>query len=168
MNVLKISTYMHHGPSEYARFNFDRLINTEKIFSVLRKNFINQVVSDAISDKIELVVTTKNNLNQHKQLFKNKEIDITDHDIACSFDKLASYVDILIALKIFWKKEIGFCYYEDLSSHFNSITVLKNPYDNKKIITNYNEIEEKILKNYQPLYQKMLNKIEQNIGLSIY
>jgi hypothetical protein len=167
LNVLKLSTFMHHN-LENNHANIGRLINAEKIFSVLRKNFINQVASDAISNKIKLVVSNKNNLNQHKEIFKNKEISITDQDIADSFDKLARYVDILVALKIFWKKEINFCYYEDLSSYFNSITVVKNPYDNKTIITNYNEVEEKILKNYQLLYQKMLNRIEQTIGLSIY
>jgi hypothetical protein len=168
MDILKLPTFLHHTSSLLGTELFTNLINAKEIFSVLRKSFINQVASDTIGNKIAFVLSTNINISQNVEIFKNKNLTITDQEINDSFDKLTSYADILIGLKILWNKKINFCYFEDLSSYFNSISFLKNPYDAKKIITNYNEIEDLILKNYQPAYQKMVNRIDQLFGLSIH
>ncbi len=169
MNVIKISDYYHHTSLlQSGTEMFTNLTNSMEIFSVLRKSFVNQVTSDAIAYNIKLVVTKKEDVSQTAEIFKNKNLTLTDQDVRDSFNKIANYADLLISFKMVWNKKIKFCYYEDLSDYFNSITFIKNPYDAKTIITNYNKIEELVLQEYQPAYQKILNKIEQAIGLSIY
>jgi hypothetical protein len=176
-SIINISEHYHHDKvSQSDPTIFTNLTNSMEIFSVLRKSFVNQVTSDAIAFKIKLVLVSKDNteeetqrkFNKKAEIFKNKNLTLTEQDIQDSFDKIANYADMLISLKILWNKKIKFCYYEDLSDYFDSVNYIKNPYDAKTIITNYNEIKDVVLKEYQPAYQRIMNRIEQSIGLSIY
>jgi hypothetical protein len=176
-SIVNIPDYYHHTVLFQSGTEiFDILTSSKEIFAVLRKSFANQVTSDAIALKIKLIVVAKGNtkeetqhrLSEKAEIFKNKNFILTEQDIQHSFDKIASYADMLISLKMLWNKKIKFCYYEDQSDYFDSIKYVKNPYDANTIITNFKEINAVVSEEYQPAYQRIMDRIEQSVGLNIY
>lgn len=168
-NVLNLEHLVHHNDQLLDnKHRFNQLLETDTLCSVLRKDFYAQVCSVTIATQIQLVTTTLSTLTENASIFVGKVVHVTDDSINFTFDQIVHYVDILLALHLLWNKRIRFCYFEDLSPYFESLKTQKNPYITKDIITNYNDMKEKVNLEIQPIYSKILQKIESFVGVNIY
>lgn len=166
MDILDISAYMHHSDTLYTNHSqLKKLTDAKKIYSVMRYRFIDQVCSDAISNRYETINTVEKNLKHNINKIKKWEsFTIQDSDIQFSLQKLITYSDLLLGLNFFYNKKIEFCVLEDLQPWFDKISHKKNPYSHRDMIANYDEIYKKTQEIYQPMYDVIIKKFRQHFG----
>jgi hypothetical protein len=159
----------HHDDSLLIKNEFLKLINAERILSIMRKQFVDQVISDAISNRYGFMLTTSANFekNQQSALTWNP-FDLSESDYKFTLDKICSYVDLLLGIRMFYHKQIEFSLLEDLHEHFDKITHIKNPYQSQNIISNYLEAVDYCNHEYQPIYNQLLNKIQSVLGTTVH
>lgn len=168
-NVARVHDYLHHHDNLLERKEFSRIVNSERILSVLRKRFVDQVISDAISKKYGVMVTTNDTLEEHRRYVSTWEpLMLTDSDYKSSLEKICSYVDLLLGLRMFYHKQIEFSLLEDLRAHFDKIDYVKNPYRSQDVISNYFEAVNDCDQRYQPAYNQIINKLQCFFGASVY
>ena len=137
-----------------------KLSATAKLFAILRKNFFKFVIS-----RMAVKTTGKTMLSRSiSELEKNKQIvkelspiTITVEDFEQQFHSVAAFLDILIACKLVWQKDISFYYLEDLSWHFNNLKIFKNPYTDTDIVENYIQAVE-LGNEYQEWYDLLIKQ----------
>jgi len=159
--IVGVTEHQHH---DHDQKNWEdlilKLVNTSKLFAILRKNFLKFVIS-----RFAIKTTGKVMLSQSIDEFeKNKQIveqssplTITVEEFEQEFNTVATFLDILIGCKLVWQKDVAFYYLEDLLSHFNDLKILKNPYTDTDIVKNYTEAVE-LGTEYQEWYSILTNK----------
>ena len=161
---------IHHDNEiikDSARFN--RLINSKKILSILRRSFLDQVVSDAISNTYHIMITDSENLEHNQSIINGwKPFEVTEDDILDSFKKVIDYTDLLIGMNLFYNKKVEFSILENLKPHLGRIRIKKNPYQPRALISNYDQVVEECAKTYQPIYDKIIAKLENSFGVNLY
>lgn len=160
---------IHHDHDLIGRPMFSFLLNTGNIFSIVRKNILGQVLSDLVTDVYGPLVTTLENLEQHKQIVAQwKPIECRQQDFDASLAKVAGFADIALGLRYFYNKDIKLFFMERmLAEHSSKIKYLKNPYHYPEIISNYTEIVEKYNQQYQSVYNIVVSKLESVFGETI-
>jgi len=167
--ITGINNQLHHDDNLLITDKFLKLINAERVLSVLRKRFVDQVISDAIGNLYGVMVTTSANLEQHQQAVLTwKPFDLCDSDYKHTLEKICSYVDLLLGIRMLYHKQIEFSLLEDLHEHFDKIPYVKNPYKSQNIISNYSEAVDYCNREYQPIYNQLLNKIQSVLGTTLH
>lgn len=159
--------FLHHDHLSKS-LNFSKLMPYQYISSILRKCFHDYALSDTIGEIYGFVITTNDNLSDIQNTIESWQPIIFDesHARRC-WEKMTTFLDILLGLKIVYNKKINFYLMEDLKPYYHQIPILKNPYDKKKLILNYDESLE-ICEKYQPQYDNLITKIINMIGLTVY
>jgi hypothetical protein len=167
--VLDTKHFCHHDNNIIADHRFQRLITAEFIGAVARKSFLKYLLSVEIAKQRRLIITTVDSfkeIQQEVQMWQPIHIDKDACDQA--LDSFANYVDLLLALFYFYNKSINFSLLEDLSDHYDSIAVVKNPYHAPDLCSNYDWVAELCEKTYQPIYENILKKLQLLFGNNCY
>jgi hypothetical protein len=171
MAVLNLDNYTHHASQHGDNFlhseRFAQLTNASNIYSVLRQNLLDQVCSDIVNLRFGPVLTYADNLESNRKMFADQKLTGTKQHIDTSFVKLTGFVDYLLALRMFWHKPVHFFIMEDLAPHFGQIPIMKNPYDTRVLIDNYQWLQDVVTTEYQPVYQRMIRHIQNLCGKSL-
>ena len=167
--ITEVHDYLHHNDNLLLSDRFTTLIDTKKIISVLRKRFIDQVCSDAIGRTYGIVVSNKHNIVKNQQLTsKWKPIKLSTTDYQLTLEKICSYVDVLLDLKMFYNKHVEFSLLDNLQEHFDNIFFVKNPYRSQDIISNYSEAVAVCEQEYQPIYNQIITTLQRVFGTNLY
>lgn len=168
-DLLEIETHLHHNDDILTSPRFQTILSQRMIYSIMRKNFHEQAVSDAIArDKGGMMLTYPWTLDLMKTKVKTwSNITFTEEDALNTWLKMTSFADLLLGIRILYNKSIKFYFMENFQPYFNQTDVIKNPYNKKNLISNYQQSVD-ICKKYQPLYEQCINNIVQYIGLSVY
>ena len=168
-HVTGVSDFLHHNDHILLHDQFLRIINAEKVLSIVRKNFVDQVVSDAIGKKYGNLITTADTFESNQQYFANCEpLTISELDYRSTLEKLYNYADLLLGIKIFYNKQIEFSLLEDLHEHFDAIALVKNPYQVENIILNYSEVVGTCNQEYQHIYDQLIAKLQCIFGINLH
>jgi hypothetical protein len=168
-DVTGAHSYLHHDGDLLTGNNFLKVVNAKRVFSVLRKRFADQVFSDAISNRYGVMVTTNNNVKKNQQYISTWEpFALSELNYKHSLEKICSYADLLLGIRMFYHKQIEFSLLEDLREHFDKIDHVKNPYRAQDIISNYSQAVEQCNQEYQPIYDQLINKLQCSFGTTIY
>jgi hypothetical protein len=168
-DVTGIHNYLHHYDNLLKTNNFLKIINAKKILSVLRKRFVDQVISDAIARNYGVMQTTVFNFKKNQQYVSTwLPLILSKLDYVYSLEKLCSYADLLLGIRMFYHKHIEFSLFEDLHAHFDKINHIKNPYRSQDIISNYSEAVEHCDREYQPFYDQLVGKLQCSFGTAIH
>ena len=168
-DIINVREIMHHGDVMFAKDSVNTLINASIIYSTLRESFHSQVMSDVIANRYGVMLTTSANIEHNKRTVLSwTPVNVSDEDIYNSFKKIVSYADILLGMKSIFNKNIKFSIFEHLLQNYSNANFVKNPYLYEDVIANYGEVVSKCSDSYQPVYQKILNRIKQQIGTSVY
>jgi hypothetical protein len=170
LDITESTSFIHHGEQIiHSPDRWQKLVRASKIFSILRRSFIDQVCSDAIASRYGVVLTTESTLSSVQSSVQQWTcFRVTDEDIRSSLKKIRTYVDVLIGLNICFGKTIQFSFLEDLSHHFDKIQHRKNPYINQNLIVNYDELEIKCSQIYQTMYNEITQRVLNRFGRHIY
>ena len=169
-DITGVHNMLHHTKGDLlAEDQFLRLVNAKKILSVVRKTFIDQVVSDAINQRYGIMVTTKDNFDTNRQrVLEWSPITLSDADYKYTLTKFCNYADHILGLKIFYNKKIEFSFFEELHTHLDKITYIKNPYSARQIISNYQEAVDICQQEYQPSYNKIIAILQRMFNTQLY
>lgn len=161
--IINVKDIYHHDQSLTTE-GFDILVNSNKLFSILRKNFFKTVISRfGITTLGQVMLSNKNNIEQNKNVVKQcTPVNIGEETFIAEFNTIATFLDQLLGFKILWNKDISLFYLEELSPHFNKLKILKNPYEASDIISNYEQALE-FGEKYQKLYNLLLKIANLNI-----
>lgn len=169
MDITGIKNFLHHNNDLITQPNFQTLVNAKKIVGILRRNFIDQAMSDFIAKCHGVVLTTSINLAKTKKnIAQWNKNEFTYQDAIHSFEKIVSFADLLLGLEIVYNKKIEFSLLEDHRAHFLKIAHLKNPYHYPDLISNFDEAVNICSGVFQPIYDKIIEKITTRLGISIY
>jgi len=162
--VINVRNFYHHHDSRHldhlvSSNTFTKLTETARLFAILRKNFFKFTISRfAISALGSVMLSQADTIEQNKKIIKQPTPGKISADVfENEFNVVATFLDNLIGLKLLWQKDIVLYYLEDLSSHFNNIKSLKNPYEAQDIVKNYNEAVE-FGNKYQSWYNCLLER----------
>jgi hypothetical protein len=162
-------SFLYNSKNILVEDQFLKIINAKKILSVLRRRFADQLISDAIGNRYGVMLTVPGNLSINQQRALTWEpFEILTTDYKHTLEKLCSYTDLLLGIKMFYNKQIEFSLLEDLREHFSTITHVKNPYRSQDIISNYSEVIDVCDQEYQPMYNQIINKLQCVFGTTIY
>lgn len=168
-DITKTYNYTHHNESDMSKSEILRIVNAESILGIMRKQFVDQVVSDAISKKYGVMLSRLENINANREIVSKWEpFEINDMDYISTFEKMSSYADWLLGFKMFYNKQIEFSLLEELQEHFEKCSYMKNPYLSKKVISNYDQVVEICSQQYQPFYNQLIAKLQCMFGTSLY
>jgi len=169
-DVTGVRNYLHHDNDDLLTENdFLKVVNAKRVLSVLRKRFVDQVISDAISNRYGFMVTTNNNIKKNQQYVSTwKPFALSELDYKQSLEKICSYADLLLGIRMFYHKKIEFSLFENLREHFDKIDHVKNPYRSQDIISNYSQAVEQCNQEYQPIYDQLINKLQCSFGTTIH
>ena len=168
-NITGVDNYIHHNGNILKTSKFARLINAEKILSILRSRFIDQAASDLIANTYNCMLTTADNLKSNQILVSNwSPIEFTRQHYQDTLEKISSYADLVLGLKMFYNKQIKFSILENLHSHFDKTVYIKNPYRAQDIISNYSQAVEICNAEYQPTYDQLISKLQSACGTNLY
>lgn len=168
--VIGVETYYHHDNDVINDDNrFQQLIDAEFIGAVARKSFLKYLLSVEIARQHQLLTTTPQSLQYNQQLVKTWKGIHIDRD-ACDrlLTTFVNHVDLLLGLFYFYRKSVNFSFLEDLSEHYDSIDILKNPYHAPDLCVNYDAIAELCETQYQPIYENILKKLQLLFGSNCY
>ena len=161
--VLNVENY-HHDSNR-----FQQLIDAEFIGAVARKSFLKYLLSTEIARQHQLLLTTNDSLQTNQQLVKHwKSIHIGKDACDQLLTTFVNYVDLLLGLFYFYNKSVKFSFFEDLSDHYDSIKIIKNPYHAPDLCANYNAVAELCETTYQPIYENILKKLQLLFGSNCY
>lgn len=167
--ITDVHNYLHHNDNLLMSDQFTKLIDAKKIISVLRKKFIDQVCSDAIGQTYGIVVSDKHNIDKNCQIMsKWKPIKLSTTNYQYTLEKICSYTDLLLGVKMFYNKHVEFSLLDNLQEHFNNIFFVKNPYRSQDIISNYSESVAVCEKEYQPIYDQIITTLQRVFGTNLY
>lgn len=170
INQLPSTNYLHHNNEIIHKEEFQQIINSKKIYAVLRKSLLKQTLSDLVAKTIGYcMLTTKDNFDQNKDIVSGwAKIKFSEEDCLSSLIKIINYVDILLGLKYFYNKNIAFGLLEDLAHHYNQTTTyIKNPWEYDDLIENYTQAVE-ICEIYQSFYDSIINNVIKILGTSLF
>lgn len=168
-DITGVSNFLHHHDDLLISDQFSTLVNAKKILGILRKNFIDQVVSDAIGLRYGVMLTTKDNFeNNQQQASAWHPITLSESDYEHTLNKICNYADLILGLKIFYNKKIEFSLLEELHAHFGKISHVKNPYSADQIISNYQEAVDICQQEYQPIYNKIIAILQRMFNTQLY
>lgn len=168
-DITGVNDHLHHNGNLLASPNFSRLVNSNRIISILRESFVDQAISDLISRRYGFLLTTSENLERAKQQVNQwDKIEFKYQDAVDTLNKLLSYTDLLLGLRMFYNKQIEFSILENLHEYFDQIKHIKNPYHHGDMISNYEHAVELCDTLFQPMYDQILKKIQNQLGTSIY
>ena len=172
-NVLRditgVTNHLHNNDDLLMRDQFSTVVNAKKILTILRKRFIDQVVSGAVAEKYGIMLTTKNNLDKNQEQVSSwGEITLSESDYKNTLIRICNYADVVLGLKLLYNKKIEFSLLEDLHAHFDKISHVKNPYSAQQIICNYQEAVDTCQQDYQPIYNKIITTLERVLGTNLY
>lgn len=170
LDITKSTSFIHHGGQLIdSPQRWQKLLRASKIFSILRRSFIDQVCSDAIASRYGPVLTTESTLSLVQSSVQQwKCFRVTDEDIRSSLNKIRTYADVLLGLDVCFRKTIEFSFLEDLSHHYDKIQHRKNPYTHQNLIVNYDELEIKCLQIYQMMYDEITQRVSNRFGRHLY
>jgi hypothetical protein len=168
-DITGVTNCLHNIDDLLMQDQFSTVVNAKKILSILRKKFIDQVVSGAVAERYGIMLTTKNNFNENQEQVSSwSEITLSDSDYRNTLSSICNYADLLLGLKIFYNKKIEFSFLEDLHAHFDKISHVKNPYSAQQIISNYQEAVDTCQQDYQPIYNRIITILERVLGTNMY
>ena len=161
--------YIHHNGDIIQNENFQMLTESSTIYAVLRRNFLQQTLSDLVADRQNMfMLTTKKTMESNKTIAKNwQSIEFDSKDCFNSLSKIIDYVDFLLGLKYYYNKKIVFTLYEDLEHHYDLVNHVKNPIDYKKLISNFHQAEIECNR-YQKFYDSIINNLISTLGISLF
>lgn len=170
-DIAGVDKHLHHDQNvlqDPERLGL--LVNSKKILAVLRRQLIDQVVSDAIGQRYGMMVTDSNNYQKNQtSVYGWNTIEITEQDIRSTFKKIINYADILMGFHLFYNKKIQFSIMEDISKiHGGKIKHKKNPYHHSEMVDNYDQIVDRCEKRYQPIYDKIISRLSSMFGTYLY
>ena len=167
--ITDVHNYLHHNNNLVMSDKFTKLIDAKKIISVLRKKFIDQVCSDAIGQTYGIVISNKHNIDKKRQIMSKWEpIKLSTTNYQSTLDKICSYTDLLLGVKMFYNKHVEFSLLDNLQEHFNNIFFVKNPYQSQDIISNYSESVAVCEQEYQPIYDQIITTLQRVFGTNLY
>lgn len=167
---LPLTNYLHHDNEIIHKEKFQKIINSKKIYAVLRKSLLKQTLSDLVAKTVgHYMLTTKDNVEQHKKIVSRwNKIQFSEEDCLVSLTRIMNYVDILLGLRYFYDKNIVFGLLEDLSHHYDQTTTyIKNPWEYNDLIENYTQAVE-ICETYQLFYNSIINNATKILGTSLF
>jgi hypothetical protein len=167
--VTRIDTYFHHDNDLLTNQNWQTVIHANQIYTVMRRDFLGQVLSHHMTNLIGFRMRTLDfNLEENQKIISNIQPGpMTADTLEETLNFLISFVDYLLFIKLFVNQNIKFTCYEDLHPHYHKIPHKKNPYQARDYVTNIEEIEPVIKKKYNPIYQHALGQIGRVVGLAI-
>lgn len=168
--VTGVDKFMHHENDVLFNSAFSELSNASTIFVVLRENYLKQCLGDSLMNYIGYaMISTVDNWEANKLAADHiQPFVVEESEFVNSFDKLVNFLDVLYALKYFWRKEIVFTIFELLKDHFDRIKTLKNPYSYEKIVANYDDIVAVGQTRYQPYYETLLAKLKADFNVRLF
>jgi hypothetical protein len=168
-DVTGVQHHLHHHNNLLTGNNFLKIINSKRVLSVLRKRFVDQVISDAISNRYGIMLTTNDNVKKNQQYISTwKPFAVSELDYKHSLEKICHYADLLLGIRMFYHKQIEFSLFEDLRHHFDKTNHVKNPYRSQDIISNYSQAVEQCNQEYQLIYDQLINKLQCSFGTTIH
>lgn len=168
-SITNVHNYLHHNNNLLISNKFPELVNARKIISVLRKKFIDQVCSDAIGLKYGIQVSNRHNIDKNRQITsKWKPIKLSTDDYQSTLEKICSYADLLLGVKMFYNKHVEFSLLDNLQEHFDNIFFVKNPYRSQDIISNYSEAVAVCEQEYQQIYNQIITTLLRVFGTNLY
>jgi len=168
-DITGVFNFLHNDDDLLMGDQFSNLVNAKLILSILRKRFIDQVVSDAVGQRYNMMVTTKENFDKnYQQSLTWEPITLSDADYQHTLNKICNYADLILGLKIFYNKKIEFSLLEELHEHFDKISHVKNPYRAQQIISNYQEAVDSCEKKYQLGYNKIITVLQRVFNTHLY
>jgi hypothetical protein len=168
-DITGIQNHLHHNNNFLKSTKFLKVVNSKRVLSVLRRQFVDQVVSDAIGKRYGIILTTDRTINYNQQYVSTWEpFALFESDYNYSLEKICSYVDLLLGIKMFYHKQIEFSLLEDLHDHFDKIDHIKNPYQSQDIISNYSAAIDQCNQKYQPIYNLLIDKLQCSFGINIH
>ena len=168
-DITGVDNFLHPSGDFLMQDRFSTVANAKKILCILRKRFIDQVVSDAVGARYGMMLTTRKSLDENQQEVSVwPQITLSDLDYQYTLSRICNYSDLVLGLKIFYNKKIEFSLLEDLHAHFDKILHVKNPYSAQKIISNYQDAVDTCQQEYQPIYNKIITTLERVLGTHLY
>jgi hypothetical protein len=168
-DITGVTNCLHNIDDLLMQDQFSTVVNAKKILGILRKRFIDQVVSGAVAERYGIMLTTRNNFNENQARVSGwREITLSDSDYKNTLSSICNYADFLLGLKIFYNKKIEFSFLEDLHAHFDKISHVKNPYSAQQIISNYQKAVDTCQQDYQPIYNQIITTLERVLGTNLY
>jgi hypothetical protein len=169
MDITGVKNFVHHFNNLLISNMFKQLIDAKKIISVLRKKFIDQVCSDAIGQTYGIVTSNRHNIDKNCQITsKWKPIKLSVTDYQFTLEKICSYADMLLGIKMLYNKHVEFSLLDNLQEHFDNIFFVKNPYRHQDIISNYSEAVAVCEQEYQPIYDQIIATLQRVFGTNLY
>ena len=169
IGITGVHNFLHHNDNLIMSDMFTKLIDAKKIISVLRKKFIDQVCSDAIGQTYGLITSNKHNIVKNQQLMSEwKPIKLSTTNYQFTLEKICSYADVLLGVKMFYNKHVEFSLLDNLQEHFDNIFFVKNPYRSQDIISNYSEAVAVCEQDYQPMYDQIITTLQRVFGTNLY
>ena len=166
-DIINVRNAMHHNDDTLSSEKFQELLSSNKVYSILRKDFGQFTMSSQTA-----MVTNSYMLTKRDQVeLRKTEVDsIQPFEVSAdhykySFATIANFLDLLLAIKIVWNKPVCFCLYEDHLHHSNKTNYTKNPYNYQTIISNYTQAVD-INQEFQPYYNLLLNRAISVLGLT--
>jgi len=171
-DITGVTNHLHnlHNIDDLLMQNkFSTVVNAKKILGILRKRFIDQVVSGTVAERYGIMLTTRNNLDKNQEQVSGwREIKLSESDYKNTLIRICNYADVVLGLKILYNKKIEFSLLEDLHAHFDKISHVKNPYSAQQIISNYQEAVDACQQDYQPIYNRIITTLERVLGTNLY
>ncbi len=169
-SIVNVPNWLHHNDDLINRSDFQKLSNSSKIFTIYRKNLYSLVASNSVIDRLGFVmITNKDNYQKNLQLCETIRPYCIEKDyIEEILTNFLDFVDLLLLLKVLYRRNISLSRFDFLKSFFNHSRSLKNPYDLDKLIVNQKEIITLIEKEYQEIYDFAINQMVKYCGLAIY
>lgn len=171
LNILNLRSdqYLHHTHNTINTEKFQKLTGASTIYAILRKNFLQQTLSDLVAKKTEqYMLTTASTLERNRNLLAQlAPIKFNTNDCISSFKKTQAYVDILLGLKYYYNKKIVFTFYEDLQHHYARTTYVKNPWNSETLVENY-QLAQIQCNYYQKSYDHIINNVKSVLGASLF
>jgi hypothetical protein len=150
-------------PRDKSFSEYNDLIESEKIYSSIRINLYDFVISRSILLKSGIVV---NSTNQTSMPNINP-FSIDRSDIEETLETISTFSEKILFLKLFHEKNIVLSFMEHLVKHpLSNRKYLKNIYPDN-VIQNKEQIQSLIETEYQPLYNTIIQNLKRNIGITI-
>ena len=158
--VVNVQNFCHHDGQFVTSPNLNKTIDSKKIFVIIRRNFFKFTISHFARNTVgKVMLTWASNFNENKKIIDQiNSLTITENDFLHELNTISTFLDIILGFNFLWKKEISLCYFEDLSSHFDKVKIMKNPYDTKDIVDNYDQAID-LGNKYQPIYDSLLQQV---------
>lgn len=167
--VVGIEPYFHHNDDLFNNENWATLSGSTQIYSILRRNFLSQVLSHHMTNLLGFRMRTLDfNLIENQTLIEKLQPAVIESDtLDETLNFLISFVDYLLFVKMFVNPNIKFTFYEDLHPYYNKIPHKKNPYQAQDYASNIDAVKSIIKVQYDPIYQQALGQINRVVGLAI-